>query len=60
MNRPPITLDICLTYVIDEVAIGNPTVLHIFETVNQGRWINFNSHLRTAEVIHKHAIKYGF
>jgi hypothetical protein len=34
--------------------------LHIFENINRGKWINFNSYLRTAEVIYKHAIKHGY
>ena len=58
MEKVPITRLDCLDYVINQLSIGDPVVLALFEKVAEGKWIKFCTFADTAEIIYQHAIKY--
>lgn len=58
MDKIPITRSVCLDYVIEQLAIGDPIVHRIFETKAEGKWIKFCTFADTAEIIYQHAIKH--
>lgn len=61
MEKAPITKADCLTFVVEEMAIGNPVVWYMFEyELRQSGdfWITFATFDKIAEIILLHAQKY--
>lgn len=59
MDKIPITRIDCMDYVLEQLCIGDPLVLAIFEDVaSQSSWIKFRTFADTAEIIYQHALKY--
>jgi hypothetical protein len=61
MDKIPITKDVCMDYVVEEMAIGNPIVWSMFEYELEKSgdfWITFATFDKVAEIVYQHAIKY--
>lgn len=61
MEKMPITKDVCLDYVVEEMIIGNPIVWGMFEYELERtgqHWITFATFDKVADYIYQHAIKY--
>jgi hypothetical protein len=59
MERIPITRADCIDYVIEQLSIGDPLMLAMFEDVaKRSEWIKFRTFADTAEIIYQHALKY--
>lgn len=59
MEKVPITRADCIDYVTEQLAIGDPVVLAIFEEMaRRTEWIKFRTFADTAEIIYQHALKY--
>jgi hypothetical protein len=61
MDKIPITKDVCMDYVVEEMIIGNPIVWSMFEyelRKSGDFWITFATFDKVAEIVYQHAIKY--